>query len=346
MRKMEKMEGEKRKGRGRPPNIPRRKDKNGNFLDKTDYLIIEALRLGPQTFTGVRKKLEGWPPTTLFTHLKKLEKLGYVERDPRDHRILRLTYKVSEPEWRILQSLNALSLVPLDIEAGRKLLTEEVVGMAMVVSSLQLNPGKYQPHPQCIHPPSLYCYRELEEEWEKILPLLKDKEWGKIFLLLKEELKEELNECLLLTALARFNEELYITEKIEKGEKVENLFSLPVPEELYRLLEKGKDDPEVFPVLCMAKNTGTTENFIGLLDWVRPLIEGPFFVEARRAYQENPKAFFEGMKPERIAGLEMRSIIFPSSNLASVLFWQRQLEYEREILLPLWRRKLGGEGCT
>ena len=328
------MEREGKEMRGRLPNILKRKDRNGNFLDKTDYLIIECLRPGPRTFGGIRKELKNRPPTTLFTHLKKLEKLGYIERDPRDQRILRLTYRVSEPEWRTLQNLNALSLVPLDIEAGRKLLTKEAVETAMVVSSLGPNPGEHHPRPQCIHPPSLICYREREEEFnkkfEKYLPYL-------------PPLRPELNESTLLTALARFNAELRITEGIERGV---DFLPLTAPEELRRLLRRGRDDPEVFPVLCMAKKTGTAENFLGLLDWVRPLIEGPFYVEARRAYREDPKAFFHGRKPERIAGLEMRSIIFSSPNLASALFWERLHEYERGVLFPLWMRKLEGKGCT
>lgn len=323
--------------KGRPLKALKAKDYNGTFLSDSDQLIIAVLRKAPRTFTKLQETTR-LSTSTLSDRLKKLEDLDYVERSPNDKRIIQLTPKASSPQWKTLQNLAAVCpTIHLDIDAGVKLLTDNVVNALLVISTLGQNFEKLPLVFDCPHPSTLICYKDRIEHDKKAFPQ-------------HQHLipKIELNEYHFLKGLSRFNHELKLTEDLDR--EIDPLRLEPAlfrsglysyEREFVELLKRGTEDPEIFPALGVARQTGTVEQFESILDWIRPLIEGLEFAEGRKIYQEDRVKFFGGRDFGKIPGFEMKSITwFSLSNLAAIVFSQEKSNYLENVLFPLWSKKL------
>ncbi len=113
------------------------------------HKIIDALRAyGPMSFAELTEKT-GIPKSSLSMALKEMEDLKEINRDsvPREDKkgrqrhnkiLIKLSPTLADPAYSTLDSLaNVSPLVHLDIEAGKKILTDDVVQSAIEISNLR-----------------------------------------------------------------------------------------------------------------------------------------------------------------------------------------------------------------
>jgi DNA-binding transcriptional ArsR family regulator len=311
--------------RGRPLGMQK-----GNPAERK---IIMELEKGSSTFTGLKKQT-GIAYSTLSEHLKELEKNGMIEREYKKGKILiRLPYAALTPIERTLRHLESTVPSPqkLDIELGRKLLTDEVVNAILEISTLSSRKFGLTPQtPECHHPTIVQCYKEREGIIKGVFAHL-----GAPFK------KLEIDEYHLLRALARFYVELCLVNAFKRVEfdRLSYLLTIDFPppekltvkdleaynqkEQIIQLLKRRKDS-EVLPALEIARLTGTIKQFERLLAWIRPLTEFP-----------DPSLH------ELINFVWMNDIQigFPSWNLAGEVFRLEISNYFENTLVPSWHEK-------
>ena len=241
-----------------------------------------------------------------------------------------------------------------------KLLTDEVVESLLVIQSLEENVmGDLKPLPNCPHTPSFYCYHEAYRSRQE---------------------RKNLDELAFLTGLSRFNFELSMVELLEMGVDLSRFvnhfdfyfgltwihdyrdkFKLPekakkLEKEFMLELIERKDDPDIYPALGVARKTGTMDQLIGLLNWIRPLLMVSNLERIDLRDLRRPCRIFldEGglsfgtrldremlfipleIQPEKV--LEMKSILgsnFP--NLVSYLFEIERDFYMASFFERLWK---------
>jgi excisionase family DNA binding protein len=274
---------------GRPITALVGKDKNGIPMLESDKLIVFKLQQGQMTFGGLLEKTR-LSSSTLAEHLKKLETLGYLDRRG-DQRVYKLSGAFN-PAWRTVQNIAvAASPVSLDVQEGRKPLTNEVVKVLLKFLAINkaLDFEKFDLHSSEEQREKL---RELfkgqgeklrEEEIDKLLK----EGGGAVFTYWDEIEKRELNEALFITALARYHLEAHYLRKLAETEKpLEHLDEYdPIrqiflehaercswdPNKLFKTFyEKEHDNPEVFPALGVAKPN--MEKCDALLEWISPCV--------------------------------------------------------------------------
>lgn len=278
--------------------------------------------------------------------MRDLESKGCVERKavPREVKtgrqrhyklIIQLTPDLLNPKARVLYCLANISpLAPLNFKKGAELLTDNLVGSLLVISTLHPNPEKIPLAPDCPHSPALACYKDISERVKKVFPNYQQ--------LISET---KLDEYRFLKGLSRFNYELICVELSDRGIapldlKLARRGLYSYKNDFIELLKRGTEDPEVFPALGVARQTGMAEQFERMLDWIMPLIAGPEFVEARKAYREDRVKFYGGRDLGQLPGMEVKSIVWPTmSNLAGIFFFQEESNWE-DVLIRLWAQKL------
>jgi hypothetical protein len=303
------------------------------------------------TFTGLQEKTK-LSSSTLTDHLKKLERIGYIDRSG-DPRVIKLSLKASSPVHRTLRNVASISpLHQLDITVGAEYLTEKTKNTFLVVSTLILSPRrkmlikwKAEKPPigleplECVHPVIFECYKEREDREARDAARLRiEMELGDIKSFQLPELKKlEIDEYYLLKALGRFYFELCFFEALKREDRDTMITSalltldfriydprkhvLNSIERIIQLLRERIEDPELFPAFGVVKRMGTLKQFNGILDWIRPLIE------------------FPGPCAETLM-LWKTLTRSASRNLAARVFWQEVSDYFQGMLFPLWLEKL------
>ncbi len=319
--------------------------------------IEEALEKGPKTFEDLVIET-GLARTSLSECLSKMEEEGKIirkvapplERGPgKRYRIL-IELVDNTPVGRTLRHLsNISSLIQLDVEKGKEILTNDVIDTILVISSLEIRRSKKGKLLDCPHSQSFACYREWMEETKEMRETL---EGG---LKTQYQLFEySLNEAELIRGLARFNWELLRTEletlftylvseiPLHPGTREAWTYALKKPEELEEFFKDKRDDPEIFPALNVARNYNTTRQLEELLEWIRPVVEGPEISRVREVYQKDRKKFYEiyGMPYSKISSFEIKAIACCGTNLVATLFKQEERSYEEHVLIPLWVPKM------
>lgn len=261
--------------------------------------IISELEKSSGTFSEIleRTKLSR---STLSTALRELDAGGYIERKveltEKEGRkksfrvVIQLKEKKCTPVESTLRHLENLTTHELDLEKTRELLTDDVIETVLVISSLNIKFIDTPKTPSCFHSSALTCYKDLTEESKKFL--LKHHPWA---------LKFELDEWLLLKALARFYTELGCIKYPEQfGSKTTTL------------LKCEKNNPSVFPAIAEAKRFKTVNQMKKLLELIRPNWEA-----------------------EVVGGIEKMVL-----NLGSFYFMLHEEGlYFQNVLRPLWNMK-------
>jgi len=224
--------------------------------------IVQALEKFPMTFEELVKET-GRARITVAEGLAELEKQGRIERkvEPplsgkRRHRIvIHLTEKELTPLERALRHLEGITAAQkIDIESGRKLLTDDVVQAILEITSLEWNPA--------------------EEEFEPT-----------------PSLSLGFDEAVLVVALARYHFEARVVLRIDNPhDSLQRLFieRSKEPEKLLGQFYKAhRRDPRVFPALEVARKRRVDKELDALLDWIEPHV----FLRYRR--EEEPIDTFE-----------------------------------------------------
>jgi hypothetical protein len=209
--------------------------------------------------------------------LKKLKAKGYVKRSSGDHRIYELTPEALDPVRKTLRNLATISpVVELDVKKGKELLTPDVVDALLKIAILS---------------------QSFSNRWETLEDRIKEQQkieaelratHGSQVMELELTAPSELNEYLLLKALARYDVELKFFSEIERDPlrwaiNVQLFWRLgprfsPAfvdPNEFVKFYKANVDDPRMFPITALIKKVD--KNVSGkldeLLEWIRPLIE-------------------------------------------------------------------------
>lgn len=317
--------------------------------------IIETIEEVPGTFEELASRV-GVARSTFSICASELDREGRIERriePPKErgrgkrHRvIIQLSEKELGSVARTLKHLEKITATPrIDVEKGKEILTDDVIDAILVCSSLSARkPSKTPRLPGCPHPPMFECYRERVEDRKKRFPDIEERMRKAGF----NPSKFELNEHKLLTALARFNTELGYIESLNYGLDISpfgfglarfpQLWHLQKNKRLNNLLKRRVENPEMFPIHGVERKTNTIKQFEALLDWIRPLIEGLEFVEARESYHEDRVKFCGGRDLGKLPGFEMKSISWCTTNLAAHVFGEEENKH-REMLFRLWDRE-------
>jgi hypothetical protein len=349
------------------PRAPWKRHKPGRPKESLE-IIIGVLEESPGTFEELCERTT-LARTTLSDGLTELENRGRVARtiEPlkteergrgKRHRvIIQLSKHEQAPVPTTLRHLEHLTPIPkIDIKEGNALLVPDVVDAVLIISTLSFRSTKTPSTPSCPRPPTFECYKErTEEEKKQFDRMYSGREYYEKLKSKRSGYKFELDECLLIRALARFSAELYVIELLAKNQNIDYPLFLsrlrnPSGWEFYReldhrkaelteFLRRGVDDPELFPAMGITKQTGTLERFMQLLEWIRPLIETPYMVDARRTYPDWKAEF--GEKFGDILGFEIKHISpFTRRNLIAAVFTRDERDYLDDFLFPQWGAKL------
>ncbi|MEW6593015.1 MAG: hypothetical protein AB1305_05005 [Candidatus Hadarchaeota archaeon] len=345
--------------KGRPINLLRAQlDHNYIYLNESQSLIVATLERSAMTFSGLQKTTK-LSPNTLDIHLEKLDRKGYVRRSPGDPRIYELTPLALNPVRKTLRKLATISLtVQLDVQKGKQLLAPETVGPVLKFATLLWGPKEHKSDlAEYLEQKSVWITYGEQQNWMK--QMMVDASGGeeKIPPSLREivETPPKLNELLLLKGLARYDVETRFFPKFAEdsreiawsGMLVRRIgYSIPAladPTSFKAFYKTESGNPEMFPITAMVRKLGKdiTANLNELLEWIRPLIEGP--IDVRRMVKEQPNAKVPPdvlkrifSKPDGTADL---SLIPREDNLAADVYLQGQLNYI-DLLCQVWREKL------
>ncbi len=327
---------------------------NGKLAERK---VITALEQGGATFDDLLDitKLQ---KSFLSTVIRDLEGRGCLGRKatPRETKVGRQRhYKILielnpgllTPKARALEHLTHISpLAVLDLGKGARLLTDNFTDAILVNSTLSSNLHGFPLTPNCPHPPAFECYKEsmeeskkrMEEPRKRYLEKTKKRELPTELIKFEEELtKFELNEYRLLKGLASFNCELSFVELLEEKDPwrpPEKRFNVslgvlaypdlfPYRTNLTKLLRSRIEDPEIFPALGVARQTGTQKQFLNMLGWISPLLEEPMKTKLKK-----------DMEPRNSLSVNI------PWNLAAAVFMRGELDHLEEALYPTWREKL------